>query len=327
MTSRAPCVLVVSTKLDPHVDAVLTRLEQRGIPCFRLNTDHFHEEYRVAMSDEPGGTIRLEDRWGRSCVYPHEVRAVWMRKPEPALPPPGVEDEGVINHVNEEMRELLGFLPMDERVPWINSPDQNRQHQRKFPQLRLARSLGLQVPRSIITNDPERAEAFFRLCPGGVICKPLSMGSHYIEGQHRVAYTRPVPPQEFAALKSSVALCPTYLQEAIVKDHELRVTIIGDTLFCCRIDSQAVSGAEQDWRAVDTAKLPHEIVPLRADVAQALHAYLRHCSLRFGAFDLIVTPQGEHVFLELNPNGQWYWIELATGAPMADAMTDLLAAP
>ena len=59
----------------------------------------------------------------------------------------------------------------------------------------------------------------------------------------------------------------------------------------------------------------------------ALRAYLKACGLRFGAFDLIVTPQGEYVFLELNPNGQWYWVELSTGAPMADAMADLLENP
>lgn len=325
--SKPSSVLMISTKLDPHVDVVLTKLQERGIPCFRLNTDHFHEEYRIEMTDDLSGQIRIGDRWGRSCVYPHEVRSVWMRKPEPPLPPPGVEDEGVVRYINDEMRELMGFLPMDERVPWINSPDENRRHQRKFPQLRLARSLGLRVPRSIITNDPERAEDLFQHCPDGVICKPMLMGSHYVKGEHRVAYTRRVPPSEFSALKASISLCPTYLQELIVKDHELRVTIIGDALFCCRIDSQEVEGAEQDWRAVDTIKLPHRIVDLRQDVADALREYLRRCGLRFGAFDLIVTPEGDHVFLELNPNGQWYWVELATGAPMADAMTSLLASP
>jgi len=320
-------VLMISTKLDPHVDAVLERLEKRGVPCFRLNTDHFHEEYRLAMTDEPTGTIRIADKWGRSCVFPHEVRAVWMRKPEPSLPPPGVHDEGVVNYIRDEMRELMGFLPMDVRVPWINNPDDNRRHQRKFPQLRLARSVGLNVPRSIITNDPTEAEVFFATCPDGVICKPMLMGSHYIEGEHHVAYTRPVPPSEFAALKQSISLCPTYLQEAIAKDHELRVTIIGEELFCCRIDSQGVAGAEQDWRAVDTIKLPHRIVALPPAIDTALRSYLKQCGLRFGAFDLIVTPQGDYVFLELNPNGQWYWIELATGAPMADAMADLLQQP
>ena len=327
MTAAPKSVLMISTKLDPHVDAVLERLEKRGVPCFRLNTDHFHEEYRLAMTDEPAGTITITDKWDRACVFPHGVRSVWMRKPETPLPPPGVDDDGVIEYVQGEMRELMGFMPMDARVPWINNPDENRRHQRKFPQLRLARNLGLRVPRSIITNDPQEAEAFFATCPDGMICKPLLMGSHYVEGEHYVAYTRPIPQSEFASLKESISLCPTYLQETIAKDHELRVTIIGDELFCCRIDSQGVKGAEQDWRAVDTDKLPHTIVDLPDEVDAALRAYLKACGLRFGAFDLIVTPQGEYVFLELNPNGQWYWVELSTGAPMADAMADLLENP
>src|SRR5690242_3319844 len=113
-------VLIISTKLDPHVDAVLTRLEAKGVPCFRLNTDHFHQEYAVAMTDEPTGTIRISDRWNRKCEFPHGVRSVWMRKPEDPLPPPGVEDEGVIGFVRDEMRELMGFLPVDQRVRWVN---------------------------------------------------------------------------------------------------------------------------------------------------------------------------------------------------------------
>lgn len=320
-------VLIIGTKLDPHIDAVLTRLLARGVPCFRLNTDHFHQEYRITMTDEPTGAIRIDDIWGRSCVYPHEVRSVWMRKPEEPLPPPGVEDEGIRNFVRDEWRELMGFFAVDRRVPWINSPDDNRRHQRKFPQLRLAQSLGLRVPRSIITNDPAQARAFFAHCPQGVICKPMLMGSHYVAGEHRVAYTRTVPPAEFEALASSIALCPTYLQERVQKDHELRVTIIGEELFACRIDSQGVAGAEQDWRAVDTHKLPHRIVSLPEPVDRALRAYLKRCDLAFGAFDLIVTPDNEYVFLELNPNGQWYWVELSTGAPMAEAMTALLMRP
>ncbi len=98
------------------------------------------------------------------------------------------------------------------------------------------------MPRSIITNDADEAARFFATCPGGVICKPMLMGSHYIGGEHHVAYTRTVAPGEFDALKASIALCPTYLQEKIIKEHELRVTIIGDKVFTCRIDSQGDRG-------------------------------------------------------------------------------------
>jgi len=46
--------------------------------------------------------------------------------------------------------------------------------------------------------------------------------------------------------------------------------------------------------------------------------------LSFGAIDLLLTPTGEYVFLEINPNGQWYWLELITGIPLTNAMCDVL---
>ena len=54
-------------------------------------------------------------------------------------------------------------------------------------------------------------------------------------------------------------------------------------------------------------------------------ALVRRLGLRFGAIDMVQTPSGEHVFLEINPNGQWLWIERATGLPIANAIARLLA--
>lgn len=95
-------------------------------------------------------------------------------------------------------------------------------------------------------------------------------------------------------------------------------------VFACRLDSQADEAARIDWRMVTPDRIAHSMVTLDNKVEAALKAMMRRFGLRFGAFDLIVTPEGETVFVELNPNGQWYWIELTTGAPMASAMADLL---
>ena len=67
------------------------------------------------------------------------------------------------------------------------------------------------------------------------------------------------------------------------------------------------------------------MVSLPPEIETALKTMLTQYGLRFGAFDMIVTPDGEYVFLELNPNGQWLWIETITGAPMSRAIADLLA--
>lgn len=100
----------------------------------------------------------------------------------------------------------------------------------------------------------------------------------------------------------------SFVQEYIEKAFELRVTVVGNRIFACRIDSQL----QQD----DTGKI---------DWRQGYGTYLRRMGLNFGCFDFIVTPSGEYVFLECNPNGQWLWVELETGLPISEAIARWLA--
>lgn len=46
--------------------------------------------------------------------------------------------------------------------------------------------------------------------------------------------------------------------------------------------------------------------------------------LCYGAIDMVVTPDERYVFIEINPNGQYLWVEQATGLPISDAICDLL---
>jgi glutathione synthase/RimK-type ligase-like ATP-grasp enzyme len=46
--------------------------------------------------------------------------------------------------------------------------------------------------------------------------------------------------------------------------------------------------------------------------------------LSYGAIDMVLTPEGRYVFLEINPNGQYLWIEEQTGMPISAALCDLL---
>ncbi len=314
-------VLIVTEKFDPHADHVIKVFRERGIPFFRLNTNDFHEDMKVAaMSDD--GSILLEDRWNRSHRFPHDTRAVWHRKPVDPAPPAAVTRDAVQKVILHETLEFLGYLGCDRSVPWVNNPHDNRYAQRKFPQIRLARELGLRVPRTLITNDPAQARAFHAQV-GQLLCKSMKEQG-YVDDTAHFIFSRRVGSEEFEAQAAAVAHCPTFFQEYIEKDHELRITIVGDEVFCCRLDSQAVTGAETDWRRVDPSKVPHRLVPLDPAVEAKLKQMLHHYGLRYGAFDMIVTPAGEYVFLELNPNGQWLWIELITGAPLTEALVRLL---
>ena len=316
-------VLIITSKFDPHADSVIPLLCARDVPVFRLNTDDFHSEISIGADDR--GAIALADRWGHTLDFPAGARSVWYRKPIDPAPPEDVTDDGAIALITGETREMLDSLAGDRRVRWVNNPHDNALARRKLGQLRMAHDLGLLVPRTLITNDPARARAFQAAIGGPLVCKALKEVG-YAEGDDwRSLFARVVAADEFEAHAGAVALCPTLFQEYIEKDHELRVTFIGEAVFCCRIDSQAVEAARVDWRRVAPEVVPQRIVPLDPAVEAALRAMLAAYGLVFGAFDLIVTPEGAHVFLELNPNGQWLWVERATGAAMSAAMARLLA--
>ncbi len=316
-------VLIVTEKFDPHADHVIGALNARKVPFFRLNTNDFHVDTRTSAASDDGSLL-LEDRWNRSHRFPDQTRCVWYRKPVDPAPPAEVADAAARHLILHETLEYLSYLGCERRRPWYNNPHDNRLAQKKLPQIKLARELGLRVPRTLVTNDPQRARDFHRAAGGKILCKSMKEQGFGEERDAYFIFSRKVSAEEFGQHVDEVALCPTLLQEYVEKSHELRITIFGDKVFCCRLDSQSVSGAETDWRRVDPSKVPHRIVKLDETIEAALKRMLAHYGLRYGAFDMIVTPEGEHVFLELNPNGQWLWIELITGAPMTDAMVRLL---
>lgn len=66
------------------------------------------------------------------------------------------------------------------------------------------------------------------------------------------------------------------------------------------------------------------MVTVPDQIREAVSQLLARLRLRFDALDFVVTPQDEWMFLEINPNGQWAWLQDATGLPIAAAIADAL---
>jgi glutathione synthase/RimK-type ligase-like ATP-grasp enzyme len=98
-------------------------------------------------------------------------------------------------------------------------------------------------------------------------------------------------------------------------------------VFACKIDSQILDEdkGKVDWRQGYDHGLKHEPFELPEKIRDFCRAYLSKMNLHFGCFDMIVTPENEYVFLECNPNGQWLWIELATGMKISEAIAETLS--
>jgi hypothetical protein len=139
-------------------------------------------------------------------------------------------------------------------------------------------------------------------------------------------YTRPIDADTLLAFRDSIRLAPVFIQKRIQKKAEYSLILISKHDFVCRIDAQHINDAEVtlDWRVTEPHKLVHVPEKLPLDYLNKLYQMLDELGLNFGAFDIIRDEDDTLYFIELNPNGQWYWIEILTKMPVVRAIVELI---
>jgi len=189
--------------------------------------------------------------------------------------------------------------------------------------LKTASSIGFQTPKTLITNDPTDLLSFYELCSGNVIVKPIRKGRIKYQDGIKLIYSNRVT-RIHTDKSNLIKYAPTFFQEYIPKEFELRITMIGNEIFAVAIYSQEESLTVDDWRRDQECKLKYAEYRLPPDIESHCRQLLKYFDLQFGAIDMIVTPNGEYFFLEINPNGQWAWIEEITSLPLSEALMNLL---
>ena len=111
------------------------------------------------------------------------------------------------------------------------------------------------------------------------------------------------------------------MQNCISKEYELRITIVGDKVFSAKVNSQENKNTLTDWRK---EKNPFVIYELPTEIEQKCIQLTKKLNISFGAIDLVRDKNGDYIFLEINPNGQWAWIEMETGLKISDEIINYL---
>jgi len=310
----APIVLVVCGPGDEHALAVALHLAELGVRAVPLNLARLPEAgFSAALGVGQPGRFLVGTAEGP--MEPAACAAVWWRRPgavEPAGPGAGERRLS-----DGEWTHAIGGLARAAGGFWVNDPHAEEAARRKLVQLEAARHAGLTVPRTLVTNDVEAARAFVRSCRRGAVVKSLSS---LREGGHTRRLSADDPQ-----LAERLRVGPAILQER-VDGLDLRVAAVGGKLFAMSLDARAGGDPDDvrvDWDRVSVTARP---VRLPAPVARAIRALQRRLGLTFGAIDLRLRRGGEHVFLEVNPSGQWLHQEAATGQPIAVTLARLLAA-
>lgn len=317
---EAPTVLVLGQLPDIHIETVVDRLEERGARTVVLDRLTADESVRASVRVGPDGSSG-ELQCGEDRCDLSRLTAVWWRvKPLSVTDfDPGRSSAGT-RFARREWRALLDSLEFfASGARWVNPRLPHRRALSKLRQLSVARSVGLEVPPTLVTNEPDRAERFVR-GRDAAIYKAMTW---FYDPPDRMIFTSPVSGDEIASDPAAVRRAPCLFQTRLDKSWELRVTVVGSRIFPVRIDPGSNEVMPIDWRR-DHDAVSYRSVELDEDLAGRILEMNSRLDIDFGAYDLVVRPDGEPVFLEVNPAGQWLWLEYATGAPISSAVADLL---
>jgi glutathione synthase/RimK-type ligase-like ATP-grasp enzyme len=320
-----PVLIITRSADNESVEFVARAIEERGGRWFRLDTDRFPTEVRMAAHYGGGGEARVTLASAEGEIDLAEVTAVWHRRLQVAGRLPAEMNPQLRAAAAGESRAALVGVLAGLGCFRVDAEADIRRAEQKPLQLGVALSLGLAVPRTLVSNDPSAVRDFAASCAGGLVTKMLSSFAVYdARGGEHVVFTNPVGPEDLEDL-TGLSLCPMTFQERVEKRLELRATVVGRRVFTASIDSGVSERAAHDWRR-DGAGLAGawENYELPGDAREALLGLMDYFGLNYGAADFILTPDGRHVFLELNPAGEFFWLEQRPGLPISGALADVL---
>jgi glutathione synthase/RimK-type ligase-like ATP-grasp enzyme len=323
-------ILFVTDSGDLHADLVEGILAARGHQPFRLILDNFPRDYQLAQEFHAGRVLnRLRRLPAGEWLDCADVGAIWSRKPaEFSFLSDDLSAQERAYAKQETEQALFGLLYTIDCY-WMNHPRHLRGAAWKGEQLQRAARMGFRVPASLVTNDPALVRAFRDSLPGKMIFKSMStptLAAEEVARQDRQVsgLNTTIVDEEMMEQLGAVAELPCHFQEFVDKAYELRVTIIGQRVFAARISS-----SDEQFTMVDSRRMcdaiRYEAVQLPAALEQRCRDFVHSYGLDYGALDLAVTPEGEAVFLENNPGGQFLYVEqLVPELRMLEAIADKL---
>jgi ATP-grasp ribosomal peptide maturase len=312
-------VLVLAAESDPTADRVVAALHERDVPHVRFDTAWFPQRASIDAELRHGrwtGTLRVS---GRSVAL-EELRSIWYRSPggfEPPAELSATERHWATTETKLGLGGVLSALP----VRWVNHPARNADASYKPVQLVTAARCGLTVADTLVTNDPAAVLRFAAV--GDTVTKAFGSPSIREGGIRKVTFTQLLDNSDLADLRG-IEVSAHQFQRWIPKACEARVIVVGDRLFAAAIHAQTAE-THVDWR-YDYSALKYERTDPPPPTSRAIRKYCAELRLAYGAFDFVIRPDGEWVFLECNAGGQYGWIEDAIDAPITEVLADFLEA-
>ncbi len=319
-------LLILTLDNDPHADYIYNIIKSKGGLVYRLNTNNLHKNYFISF-DSNNLEFKIKDSDSNREIVINNSWNIWNRRLWlPALNEDfdGIKNPSLVELIFNETKKTWDALLMMHKGKVIDNPLSIARGDNKIEQLSFVKNgnYGVEVPETVVSNNPLDVLNFYN--KHKEICFKLHKGVGLkIDDTNYIVYTNKVKPENLKNI-SAVRLNPSMFQEYIEKDYELRITVIGNEVIPIAIYSQDSEISKVDFRRYDFEKVKYEYKKVPDEVSNLCLAMLSHYGLNFGAFDFIKDKKGRYIFLELNPNGQWLWLEQLSGYKISEVLADYL---
>ena len=307
--------LIISSTIDFSTDLVCYQLMMSVEKFYRLNRDEFIKHNIVVDLQKKSMMISIEDE--EYNIQFEQLKGVFYRAPvflrTQAKAELSVQEQLERNQWSSFLRNLIIF----QNANWINNPVYTYRAENKMFQLCVAESCGLQIPKTYVSNISvnmlEREKKY--------IVKSLDTALFYDTQNNKemFTYSNVVSGEELQDYE--LASAPIIIQEFLNPKVDCRVTYIQGKLFPVKI-LQNGEGLYGDWRL---RKDELEYVPfqLPPNISVAICKLMQKLEIQFGGIDLAIVGE-KYFFIEVNPTGEWGWLEIKTGMQISQTIKKAL---
>lgn len=312
-------VLLITNKSDVTTDFIVKRLKEENVNFYRLNTEDLLSSTFLSF-DFSKNQFKLFDRHLKIEIDLLKIKSVYYRRPISPIFPEENLTTGEKKFISVEIAYCLeGLYKILKNALWISSVFAIREAESKIYQLQIAQEIGLKIPNSLITNYEKDASIF--LDYNKSVIKPIKSGLIDDLNNEKIIFTSLLNDRKGI---NRIQFYPTYFQEFIDKKADLRITVIGKKVFPALILSQEFEETKIDWRNGENLRLQYKKIILPTYISELCIMLTERLNLNFGAIDFVIDKNGEFIFLEINPNGQWAWIEKQLDYNISSEIVNLL---
>lgn len=311
-----PTVLILSSLYDFSADLACIQLNEKGVEFLRLNREHL-QNYRLTLNPQlPHLTVRMN---GSTYHVGQNLKAVWFRQPVFLRNTPSEPLSTSQQLERSQWTAFLRALSVFDQAAWMNYPAKTYLAECKPYQLHVAARCGFSVPLTCASND---AFAIRNQFPNSAIVK--SLDTVLLREGDDCLFTYTTLNQTSEISEEATHDAPLLAQELLTEKTDIRVTLIGDRIFAVKILVNG-RGIEGDWRVVPRDDVQYENLELSPQLRRKCHGLAEALGLSYAAIDLIETPDRTY-FIEVNPTGEWGWLDAET-RPIAATLAEWLQNP